>query len=93
MRPLPLALALATVLSATAPLSTTSCKPAVGALDLFSRKAKCVVENQHLPDKAVFDKCAVLEPDDIRNLTEILAGSRRAAATACASNEPDSATP
>lgn len=45
------------------------------ALDLAADKAKCVVDNQELPDKVIFVKCAISDPE---KYLELLAESRAA---------------
>jgi len=49
------------------------------ALDLAADKAKCVVENQDLPDKAIFVKCAIQDPEKYLDLlAESRASTRKA---------------
>lgn len=45
------------------------------ALDLAADKARCVVENQDLPNKAIFVKCAIQDPE---KYLDLLAESRAA---------------
>jgi hypothetical protein len=59
------------------------------SLDLAADKAKCVVENQDLPNAKLFVKCALEDPEDY---LELLANARAATKKALARQAEDFAT-